>query len=767
MKRISLILLIQILFLSTGNLVGQIQKKTDGDKMKQIVEEIASDSYKGRATGTDECVKTENYFAEKFKKLGLLPAGDKGTFFHHYTLSNYDIGKAELTIDNREYLQGYNLDFNVKWRSDKGEAEGEIVFAGYGINDSELKRNDFDNIDIKGKIVLIRLGCPGNDLDKWGASAIDSVKAKYCYDNGAKGILFFSPINFNSKKLQIYRGGLATVEKIKEFPVVYIEDHVVKHVFNKTKHRYYRIIYSMDNKNVSFNTGKKVKMKAEVIDKPNMKARNVLAMLPGTDPKLKNEYVIIGGHMDHIGLNSNKEICNGADDNASGVAVTLGIAEAMTKNKFKPKRSVIFACWSGEEMGLLGSEAWCKKPSLDIYKTVVYFNLDMVGLGDGNLNMPGTLYAPEITAFIKSNTDSLSLKKVNWKPGGLGGSDHNSFLKKGIPAFAGMTSGKHPDYHQPGDDAEKIKSDILQFVGDFIYHCTEKITLSEENFISEKKFAENRNRISSTACYVPLNKNNITDQISKNKPKIAFVNISEGINGKPEQNFLSILDENEELIKKSKESSTMNYFTNVYEAVRASWWSDKTSLFSAFNLEAVGYSELYCKVLSKNGFKLGILDENFENYSDSTTRKKFIKCINDENMGIVLNNTDLNKLSFILEKSEKPIMVISNNFSSIDKKGWETLKRKSHFVVYQVGGNEQLAEMLKKFDLLKDKLGVKSIGITFKPGDTKSVDKAKELLSELENNKLSEKDYYLVSEQNFLYYLTNSLQEYPVKVQLR
>jgi len=745
-------------------LLAQIPVKTDGIAMKAIITEIASDSYKGRKTGTEEGVKTEEYFASQFKKIGLLPAGEAGTYFHTYSLSEYDIKKAELVISDRSFLMGYDLDFDVMYYSSGGEAQGEIVFAGYGIMNTEKKRNDFDSLDMKGKVVLIRRGCPGNDYDSWGKSAIDSVKALYCYNKGAKGILFFDPVNFNTKQLNIGGNWIASVDKIKDFPIFQIREHVAKYILSSTKLAYYRMLREIDMKVVSFNTGKTIKIKSEV-DDAKFKARNVLAMIPGSDPKLKKEYIIIGGHMDHVGVNAKNEVRNGADDNASGVAVTLGIAQAMVKNKFKPKRTIVFACWSGEEMGLLGSEAWCNKPTLDLYKTVVYFNLDMVGLGNGNLDMPGILYAPEVTDFIKTNTDSLTLKKINWEDGGLGGSDHNPFLLKGIPAFAGMTSGDHPNYHQPADDADLIIADILQFVGDFIYHSTEKLALSKANFISESRFEANRSLLKKLKCLTPVPYTNFVEVIEKAKPEMAIVDLSYGAGDNPDQNFLSILKNYEGAVKSASENSKMVFNSSAYDVVSVNWWSDNASLISSVNLKSIGYSEMYTKVLSKYGFRIGIMDGDFANYSDSITRLSFIKCANYQNIGLIINGQDVNKLHFVLEKSGRPVMILAKSID-LDDKSFQTIKENGHLLVYQVNAQNSIPDLLKTYNLLKEKVGTGSIAFTYDASDMKSAGQLKQLLVEIEKQ-LVYNEYINISERNFSKFVAKSLQDYPVKILFR
>jgi hypothetical protein len=199
-------------------------------------------------------------------------------------------------------------------------------------------------------------------------------------------------------------------------------------------------------------------------------SRNVIAKIEGTDPTLKAEYVIAGGHLDHTGV-TNGVVFNGADDNASGSAVTMEVARLLAVNNAKPKRTLIFALWTGEEEGLIGSQYYSDHPTdgVSMDKTTAYFNMDMVGLGD-RIGAPGALNFPSIFSVIMKDQDPEIAKKVDPSQDGPGGSDYSAFMERGIEALALMTSGRggHPDYHDAGDDPSKMEADILGWTGQFV-----------------------------------------------------------------------------------------------------------------------------------------------------------------------------------------------------------------------------------------------------------------------------------------------------------
>jgi hypothetical protein len=230
-----------------------------------------------------------------------------------------------------------------------------------------------------------------------------------------------------------------------------------------------------DKKVQTKNTGMKATVKGydaiNLYGEPfkNGTSHNVLGKIPGTDPNLKNQYVILGGHLDHLGV-TNGVVFNGADDNASGAATAMEVARLLAVNKVQPKRTIVIGLWCGEEEGEFGSDYYGDHPcdGVAMDRVVGNFNMDMVGLGDG-IGVPGSMNYPEIYSIIKRNQDP-SIKLTQETTTGTGGSDYSAFIKRGIEALGLMTSGGtgHPDYHQSGDDVEKIDPKILGQTGQFV-----------------------------------------------------------------------------------------------------------------------------------------------------------------------------------------------------------------------------------------------------------------------------------------------------------
>jgi len=189
----------------------------------------------------------------------------------------------------------------------------------------------------------------------------------------------------------------------------------------------------------------KTLLKGEEFEDNN--GRNIISKIPGTDPELKNQYVVIGAHFDHVGV-TNGLIYNGAEDNASGSAVVFELARLMKQNNIRTKRTVILCLWTAEEKGLIGSRYWVDNPtdSVTMDQVVTYFNMDMVGIGN-EIAAPGALNFPTIWEVIKRDQDPALMEIIKPKEGGPGGSDQTPFIILGIEAMALMTHGPggHPD----------------------------------------------------------------------------------------------------------------------------------------------------------------------------------------------------------------------------------------------------------------------------------------------------------------------------------
>lgn len=481
--------------------------KVDGAQAKAFVEILSTDAMQGRQSCTEGYRKAAEWAAGKFKEFGLKPAGVKGTYFQTVPIRSFhwNEGMPSFSVGDRAFLLD-DGDFAVNQVSTaKTEVKAQVVFAGYGISAPKKGLDEYAGLDVKDKVVLVFRGSPSKiprqrvmlaaetqpkpgNVD-WTQETKVSLKIKTAYDKGAAAILLFDPDSGQRDGRSHRSYGMARApadfEPERPFLCVSIQERVFRAIMKQDPQESPRGLGRRmltlrrainEKKSQSRATGVTVQMKGyEVSTAHNEKngnntARNVLAKIEGTDPALKGEYVMLGGHLDHVGIR-NGYVYNGADDNASGSAVVLEVARVLGSAGYKPKRTVIFCLWCGEEMGLIGSSYFGDNPcdGVTMDRVAAYFNLDMVGLGE-NFSAHGALNFPDIWEVIIRGQDPGLMKRIKPGIGRTGGSDHTPFIKRGIEAVFLMSrdGGGHPDYHQPEDDTGKISAPLLGMAAQFV-----------------------------------------------------------------------------------------------------------------------------------------------------------------------------------------------------------------------------------------------------------------------------------------------------------
>lgn len=438
-----------------------------------FIRDLASDAMLGRRSGHQGGEVAANYIAARFKEWGIEPAGKNGTYFQNFTVDLNLVEEGvhfELITPRGRRTFYYGEDWRVQGFSGSAHGTAEIIFAGYGLRDEKAKYDDYAGLDIKGKWVLLASNPPGSWVEKFGPAASLDSRIRTAQELGARGVFVFGREEAPAAPARGVRLRLGREIYRPDFAIISIENRIVGAIFRDllTDLRYVFQEIENQQKPMSFATGIKAFLSVNARFEEKRPTRNVLGKISGSDPMLKDEYVIIGAHMDHLGVDPLGEVMNGANDNASGTAVVMEIARVMKLNRAKPRRTIIFALWAAEEQGLLGSRYFADHPLVPLEKTVAYINLDMVGHGSGNVNFRGIYYGPEVWEVLKARLPKEILDYVRPGRGGPGGSDHSSFLAKGVPAFAIMTEGYHFKYHQANDVVELIKPELLKKTGEFV-----------------------------------------------------------------------------------------------------------------------------------------------------------------------------------------------------------------------------------------------------------------------------------------------------------
>ncbi len=455
-------------FVSPGDKSPKITPGEISDHIKYL----ASDELAGRFPGTEGDRLTEDYIINEFEEYKLKPAGVEGYKQPFDYISEIKLGsKNSIAISNGELISGAGVNYTPVYLSANGTAQGNVVFVGYGINAPELNYNDYAGIDLKGKIALMFMYSPGyntphdNPFSKYERLRIKCAAAK---EQGASGIIVIKgPESGEDEliKLRMYGPG-----ENMDIPVMNIKRDYFDYMFKSSA----KMTISEVQKNIdSLRTPMSFEytggMSQIICDLNPIKAEtnNIIGIIEGKDPVLKNEYIVIGAHMDHLGdglkygslyEGHEAEIHNGADDNASGVAGVLELAQYYASKKKELKRSIIFMTFSGEEAGLIGSAHFVKSDLIKKYNIVSMINLDMIGrLTDNKLSIGGTGTSSIWQGLLDSLNKTYNFTAAYSKDG-YGPSDHASFYGKDIPVLFFFT-GLHKDYHKPSDDWNYVNFD--------------------------------------------------------------------------------------------------------------------------------------------------------------------------------------------------------------------------------------------------------------------------------------------------------------------
>lgn len=437
------------------------------DRLQQHVKYLASEELEGRAPGTKGNVLAAEYIKDQFKKIGLIPYGSSSYFQEFPIITDIQMnGKGnELSIvtGNKEHILTINKEFIPIGISDNGTIDCPVVFAGYGISSPADKYDDYAGIDVKGAVVIVLRGAPEQDNPHGNLSQFASLRSKAmtAKEKGAKALISISGSQFPDSLLALRyeQGGKVDGMLIANALSSKLEEHIPA-----LKIAQFDSIIKATKSPASVALPNARLRIAVSLKEKSVNTSNVIGYLPGTDPGLSNEVIVIGAHFDHLGwggegsgtLASTKEksIHHGADDNASGTAGLIETAYQLSKKPLK--RPVMFIGFTAEERGLLGSAHFVKSPVIGLDSICMMLNMDMIGrLKDGKLNIGGIGTSPGFKPLLDS-IGKLHPVTFSFTEDGFGPSDHASFYVKEKPVLFYFT-GLHSDYHRPSDTWEKIQ----------------------------------------------------------------------------------------------------------------------------------------------------------------------------------------------------------------------------------------------------------------------------------------------------------------------
>jgi hypothetical protein len=430
-----------------------------------IVKTLASPEFAGRLTGHPGYTAAAQWAARKLESWGLKPVSGRDRYLQPYPSPYTVIDKAEMTIllpegkpdagkapSFKEMKLVPEKDFLPLLYSDSGDRTAEMVFAGWGISAPDIGYDDYAGLDVKGKFVICFRGTPDADR-KYQVHDEHRTRMKAARDKGALGIIYISAdmaSNSNGDWLEGFTPAMIS-EKVMD---VFLKE------INSTSADLKKSLTTF-KRPVSFPLQAKIRLAVASRHFPQGVGYNVVGYIEGSDPKLRRECVVIGGHFDHNGMHMGL-LFPGADDNASGSATVMEAGKALAGLARKPKRSIVIALFGGEELGLQGSTWFAEHVPGPFDKVVGMLNFDMTGEGDG---LWGAASA-EPAAFGKTIEEADKPVKVvrglNVIRGvGVRGSDFAPFFQKGIPSASLGSNGPHLSYHQTGDTIYRINPDIM------------------------------------------------------------------------------------------------------------------------------------------------------------------------------------------------------------------------------------------------------------------------------------------------------------------
>jgi hypothetical protein len=441
---------------------------------------LSAPETEGRGSGTPGAERAARHIAAGFQAAGLRPGGDRGTYLQTFSVpTGIRLGRANALelLSPAPRALALGRDFTPLAVSADGVEEGEVVFAGYGITAPGLGWDDYASLDVRGRIVLVLTGDPRP------ADSTTSFRRPENYhysershkiinarEHGARSILLVTHPAAPSDALPPLRGLTQSWAIAAAFVTRAVGDALLAPAGRRLAEAADAIDRPLVPRSFAI-PGVRVRLEVSLVRERGTTA-NVVGVLPGTDPRLAQEAIVIGAHYDHLGHGGEGSLAPdqvgavhpGADDNASGTTAVLGLARAFAAGGGAP-RTLVFVAFAGEELGLLGATHYAGKPAHPMEATILMVNLDMVGrLRDGKLYVAGVDSGTGLRGLVTAAPAAGLAPELRGDP--FAPSDHTAFYTAGRPVLF-LFTGAHGDYHRPSDTWDKINAPGLEMVTAF------------------------------------------------------------------------------------------------------------------------------------------------------------------------------------------------------------------------------------------------------------------------------------------------------------
>jgi hypothetical protein len=458
----------------------------DPDRYFDDIKVLADPSMEGRGPGTKGLARASQYLEQRYKKLGLQPAGTEG-YRQPFTVTT----GAKLKSDNEMIVDdgakrtplAINQDFEPISFSSSGSLTAPLVFVGYGATADEFQYDDYAGVDVKDKIVVALRYEPEIFAAKSGHQGLTRysqlvTKAINARNHGAKALVLINGELAKGEEDSLLRFGGVSGPEDAGIMLAQVKNSVAESWFQAAAKSLadvqQQINHSGKPNSFAFPPALQLAVKID-IEATHARVNNVLAYLPGKT----SEYIIVGAHYDHLGRGDSNsmapsqvgQIHPGADDNASGTAGVLELARMFAPLKGQLDRGILFMSFSGEELGLLGSAEWVRNPTMPLDKCAAMINMDMIGRIRDNKIYIGGVGTGSTFKSILEQAQKKSDFKIEYSAAGYAASDHTSFVAKKIPVLF-FFSGLHSDYHKPSDTWDKINAPSAAHLLDMVADVT-------------------------------------------------------------------------------------------------------------------------------------------------------------------------------------------------------------------------------------------------------------------------------------------------------
>ncbi len=480
-----------------------VRPVADGARACADVAFLAADDFRGRKAGTPEYRRAAEYVAAEMKKAGLEPGGENGAWFQEVPFKPWTDFEPPTRLEivapaHRAYFAGRTRDFVPVNGTGSGRVRGRLAFAGYGVAAAKDGWDDYAGLDPKGRILVVMPGLPDSLGDAAMSDWTFARKVKTAAEKGAVGLIEMDlaapgePRQPGPPAGPRPRPGFLVPGTAPDgFVVLRAGRDFLDDAFYLAAGSWRDLVSKTLRLKKPFSKGLEVEAEMEAhFVSGERTAPNVIGVLRGADPRLKDEALVIGGHLDHLGVGIDGWIYPGADDNATSAATVLETARVFHAAGFKPARTIVFGAWAGEELGLQGSRYYTEHPVIPLDKTVLYMNVDMVGAGDSDLLVGGMTEFAELYGIVEKGLDADTIGRLKPRPN-YRGSDHTSFWNKNVPAISlrtgdvltGKPDDEHPEYHRPGDRPALIDPERLREAAQYHVDVLRYLASCRENLL--------------------------------------------------------------------------------------------------------------------------------------------------------------------------------------------------------------------------------------------------------------------------------------------